>query len=74
MDRYDQELLDKQLRTIDQPQPRGSIIVASVLTLVAIFISGLIAGTLLTGVHAARTVANGPEIALLDSGAPITQR
>ncbi len=70
MDQRDQELLDKQLRTIYQP-PRQPGLVA--LAAVAIFLAGLIAGSMLTPASAPRSAANGPAVAFLDNGVPTTR-
>ena len=71
MDRHDQELLNKQLRTIYQPPRQAGVVI---LAIVAIFLGGMIAGSLLTA-EAVPTIAaaNGPVIALLDDGAPLTR-
>ena len=70
MDQHDQELLDKQLRTIYQP-PRQAGIVA--LAIVAVFLGGMIAGSLLTDVTGSQIAADGPAVAFLDTSGPITR-
>jgi hypothetical protein len=71
MDSHDQELLDKQLRSIYQPPRQPGIIILGIL---AVFLGGMIAGGLLS----AETIkpianANGPALAFLDAGAPVTR-
>jgi hypothetical protein len=70
MDQHDQELLDKQLRAIYQPPRQAGVVV---LAIVAIFLGGMIAGTLLSAETAPTTAANGPALAFLDAGAPATR-
>jgi hypothetical protein len=70
MDSHDQELLDKQLRAIYQPPRQAGVVI---LAIVAIFLGGVIAGTLLSAETAPTTAANGPALAFLDAGAPATR-
>jgi len=74
MNHHDQELLDKQLRAIYRPPRAPGLIAAAALT---IFVAGLIAGNLMTRASApqiaAQIAANGPSLAFLDTGAPITR-
>jgi hypothetical protein len=69
MDQHDQELLDKQLRAIYQPPRQAGVVIVAIL---AIFLGGMIAGSLLS-VETAPTAANGPALAFLDAGAPVTR-
>jgi hypothetical protein len=70
MDLHDQELLDKQLRVIYQP-PRQPALVA--MAIVAVFLVGMIAGVVLADTTDSQIAANGPAVAFLDTGAPITR-
>ena len=70
MDRRDKELLDKQLRTVYRPPLRSGPVA---LAIVAIFLAGLTVGTLLTRVSQPQIAANGPAMAFLDTGAPVTR-
>lgn len=70
MDQHDRELLDKQLRAIYQPPRQVGVIIFGVL---AIFLGGMIAGSLLTAEPTSIATANGPAIAFLDTGAPVTR-
>jgi hypothetical protein len=70
MDQHDQELLDKQLRAVYQ-LPRQSGLIA--MAIIAIFLVGMIAGNVLTYATDSQIAANGPAVAFLDTGAPITR-
>ena len=70
MDQHDQELLDKQLSAIYQPPPQSGLIATAI---VAIFLFGVIAGGILTDATDSQIAANGPAVAFLDTGAPITR-
>jgi hypothetical protein len=69
MDLHDQELLDKQLRAVYRPPRQAGIIIIAVL---AVFLGGMIAGSLLTSETVSTTV-NGPALAFLDAGIPVTR-
>jgi hypothetical protein len=69
MDRHDQELLDKQLRAIYRPPRQDGVIILAIL---GIFLGGMFAGSLLTA-DTVSTAVNGPALAFLDAGAPITR-
>jgi hypothetical protein len=69
MDQHDQELLEKQTRAIYQPPRQAGVIILGVL---AIFLVGMIAGSLLTA-ETVPTTANGAAIAFLDAGAPVAR-
>ena len=70
MDQHDRELLDKQLRTSHRPPLQSGLVATAV---VVIFLAGIIVGTLLTRVGTPQNAANGPAMAFLDTGAPITR-
>ena len=70
MDQHDQELLEKQLRATYRPPFQSGLMATAI---VAIFLIGMIAGTLLTNVRTPQVATNGPAMALLDTGAPITR-
>jgi hypothetical protein len=70
MDQHDQELLDKQLRAIYQPPRQAGVVI---LAIFAIFLGGMIVGTLLSAETASTTAANGQALAFLDAGAPVTR-
>lgn len=64
MDRYDQELLDRQMQAIYRPPGRtGGMIVA----ILAIFLCGMIAGSALTA-------KNASGLAWLEPSTPTAQR
>jgi hypothetical protein len=72
VDPHDQELLDKQLRAIYQP-PRPAAGLA-IMAIVAVFLGGMIAGGLLSAATEPIVAnANGPVVAFLDAGAPVTR-
>ena len=70
MDQHDQELLDKQLRATYPSPPQPGIIVVTIL---AIFLGGMIMGGLLSGQTTSTTAANRIALAFLDVGTPITR-
>jgi hypothetical protein len=70
MDQHDQELLDKQLKAIYQPPRQAGVVILAIL---GIFLGGMIAGTLLSAETTSTTAANGPALAFLDAGAPVTR-
>ncbi len=70
MDHHDQELLDKQLRGIYQPQQQSGLVAMAI---IAIFLVGMIAGSVLTGAADSQIAASGPAVAFLDTGVPITR-
>jgi hypothetical protein len=70
MDWHDQELLDKQLRVVS-PQVRQPGLIA--MAIAAIFLVGVIAGSVLTSAGDSQVAANGPAVAYLDTGTPITR-
>ena len=74
MDQHDQELLDKQLRSVASPPPQAGLVAMAI---VAIFLIGVIAGSVLTAATASQASApdssSGPAVAFLDTGAPITR-
>ena len=70
MDQHDQELLDKQFRAIYQPPRQAGVVILGIL---AIFFGGMIVGSLLSAETAPPTATNGPTLAFLDAGAPVTR-
>jgi hypothetical protein len=70
MDLHDQELLDKQLRIISQPARQPGIVAMAI---IAVFLVGMIAGVMLADTTDSQIAANGPAVAFLDTGAPITR-
>ncbi len=70
MDQHDRELLDKQLRTVYRPPLQSGPLA---LAIVAIFLAGLTVGTVLTRASQPQIAANGPAMAFLDNGAPVTR-
>jgi hypothetical protein len=70
VDLHDQELLDKQLRIISQPSRQPGIVAIAI---VAVFLVGMIAGVVLADTTDSQIAANGPAVAFLDTGAPITR-
>jgi hypothetical protein len=68
MDQHDQELLGKQLRAIYQPRRRTGIVILAIL---AVFLGGMFAGSLLTTETGVTAAPNEPVMAFLDAGAPM---
>ena len=70
MNPQDQELLDKQLRSLHVAPRRDGVVIAAIL---AMFFGGMIVGGLLTEPHKATQTASSNElIASVLSGAPAT--
>jgi hypothetical protein len=70
LDQHDQELLDKQLRAIYQPPRQAGIVILAIL---AIFLGGMVAGSLLSAEPTPKTAVGGQALAFLDAGAPVTR-